>query len=82
MIIMLIIERNPVIDLDTNELVEIATSVGTPVNAFLMQADVATFIPDGVEVPTSEPFGTGVGATTLVSTTVLLLGAVAAFVLA
>ena len=61
---------------------EIATSVGTPASAFLMQPEVVSFIPDEVEVPTSEPFGTGAGAITLVSTTTLLLGAVAAFVFA
>ena len=71
------IENNPAIDLDTGELVEIAASVGTPVSAFLMQDEITDIIPDSVNIPSGEPYGS-VAAMMVVSMTILLIGAVAA----
>ena len=77
--ILTLIENNPAIDLDTDELVEIAASVGTPVSSFLMQDEISDVIPQSVKIPLSEPYGQDGAATTVaVSMMVLLLGAVAA----
>ena len=73
----IIIESNPAIDLDTGELVEIAASVGTPVSAFLMQDEITDVIPDGVNIPPGEPYGSAAAMLT-VSMTMLLMGTVAA----
>jgi hypothetical protein len=70
-------EDNPVIDLDTGELVEIAVSVGTPVSAFLMQDEITDIIPESVKVPPGEPYGSA-AAMVAVSMTMLLIGAVTA----
>ena len=70
------IEDNPVIDLDTGELIEIAASVGTPVSAFLMQDEITNIIPDSVMIPPGEPYGSA-AAMLAVSMTILLMGAVA-----
>ena len=48
--------NNPAIDLDIDELEEIAQSIGTPASAFLQQAEVASLIPEGVEVPPGKPY--------------------------
>ena len=71
------IENNPVIDLDTGELVEIAASVGTPVSAFLMQDEITDIIPDSVKIPPGEPYDSE-AAMIVVSMTILLMGTVAA----
>lgn len=71
------IENNPAIDLDTSELVEIAASVGTPVSAFLMQDEITDIIPDSVNIPPGEPYGSA-AAVMVVSMTILLMGAIAA----
>ena len=72
-------ENNPAIDLDSGELVAIASSIGTPVSSFLMQDEVSSVIPEGVEVPAGEAYGTGDSGTLVVSVTALLLSAIAAF---
>ena len=56
------------IDLDSDELIEIATSIGTPVSSFLMQDDIAAVIPSDVRVPQGDN-----GATTLALSTAALL---------
>ena len=71
------IEDNPVIDLDTGELVEIAASVGTPISAFLMRDEITDIIPDSVKIPAGEPYGSA-AAMLAVSMTILLMSAVAA----
>ena len=72
-------ENNPAIDLETDELVEIAASIGTPVSSFLMQDEITDIIPESVKIPRGEPYGQdGATATVAVSMTILLLGAVAA----
>ena len=74
----ILIENNPAIDLDTDELVEIAASVGTPVSSFLMQDEITDVIPESVKIPPGEPYEQDGAATTVaVSMTILLLGAVA-----
>ena len=73
---MSLLENNPAIDLDSSELVEIATSVGTPVSSFLMQSDLVSVIPEGVDIPEGQPFGSG-STTLAVSMTAMLLGAIA-----
>ena len=67
----------PVIDLDTGELVEIAASVGTPISAFLMQDEITDIIPDSVNIPAGEPYGSA-AAMLAISMTILLMFAVAA----
>ena len=57
----------------------IASSIGTPVSSFLMQDEVSSVIPEGVEVPAGEPYGTGDSGVLVVSVTALLLSAIAAF---
>ena len=57
------------IDLDSDELIEIATSIGTPVSSFLMEDDIAAVIPSDVRVP----FQGDNGATTLALSTAALL---------
>ena len=53
------IDNNPAIDLDTEELEEIAQSIGIPASSFLQQDDITSIIPDGVEVPPGEPYSAG-----------------------
>ena len=65
------------IDLDTDELVEIAACVGVPISAFLMQDETTDVIPASVRIPQGEPYGGA--ATQTVSMMMLLLGAVATF---
>lgn len=72
---MIVIENNPAIDLDISELVEIAASVETPVSAFLMQDEITDVIPDSVNIPSGEPYGSA-AAMMVVSMTILLMGAV------
>ena len=57
------------IDLDTDELTEIVTSIGTPVSSFLMQDDIAAVIPSDGRVP----YQGDNGATTLALYTAALL---------
>ena len=54
LLILYFLVNNPAIDLDIDELEMIARSIGTPVNAFLQQAEVASLIPEGVEIPSGE----------------------------
>ena len=70
-------EDNPVIDLDTGELVEIAASVGAPISAFLMQDEITNVIPESVMIPAGEAYGS-TAATLAVSMTIMLMGAIAA----
>ena len=44
-----------------------------------MQDEVSSVIPEGVEVPASEPYGTGDSGTLVVSVMALLLSAIAVF---
>ena len=65
--------------MDTGELVEIAASVGTPVSAFLMQDEITDIIPDSVNIPPGEPYGSE-AAMLAVSMTILLMGIIASLI--
>ena len=53
------VANNPVIELDEDALARQANALGTPVNMFLESRGFSLVSPDGLEIPSSEPFPSG-----------------------
>ena len=53
------VANNPVIELDEDALARQANALGTPVNMFLESRGFSLVSPDGLEIPSGEPFPSG-----------------------